>query len=155
MNGRFALLLRKSLQRLVPSRSHQVSVEQISSRRASLVNRRVLVAIAYVMQKAPYVFPIIGGRKVEHLKQNLQGLDVALTQDHINYLESILPFDLGFPTGRFVSTISTILWMAYVQLISTIMNRETVPPTISCTRMLALLINGPRRKPFALQSSRT
>lgn len=25
------------------------------------------VAIAYVMQKVPYVFPIIGGRKVEHL----------------------------------------------------------------------------------------
>ena len=61
------------------------------------------VAIAYVMQKAPYVFPIIGGRKVEHLKQNLQGLDVALSEEHIKYLESILPFDLGFPTGRFVS----------------------------------------------------
>ena len=57
------------------------------------------VAIAYVMQKAPYVFPII----VEHLKQNLQGLDVALSEEHIKYLESILPFDLGFPTGRFVS----------------------------------------------------
>ena len=28
------------------------------------------VAIAYVMQKAPFVFPIIGGRKVEHLHQN-------------------------------------------------------------------------------------
>lgn len=64
-----------------------------------------LVAIAYVMQKAPYVFPIIGGRKVEHLKQNIQALDIALTDEHIKYLESILPFDLGFPTNQFVSLI--------------------------------------------------
>lgn len=61
------------------------------------------VAIAYVMQKAPYVFPIIGGRKVEHLHQNIGSLDVALTPEHIQYLESILPFDLGFPASRFVS----------------------------------------------------
>ena len=26
----------------------------------------LLVAIAYVMQKTPYVFPIVGARKVEH-----------------------------------------------------------------------------------------
>lgn len=55
------------------------------------------------MQKIPYVFPIIGGRKVEHLKQNIQALDIALTDEHIKYLEGILPFDLGFPTGQFVS----------------------------------------------------
>lgn len=55
------------------------------------------------MQKAPYVFPIIGGRKVEHLHQNIESLDIALTPEHIAYLESILPFDLGFPANRFVS----------------------------------------------------
>ncbi|CAL1697544.1 unnamed protein product [Somion occarium] len=59
------------------------------------------VAIAYVMQKIPYVFPIIGGRKVEHLYQNLEALDIALTANHIDYLESILPFDRGFPYNRF------------------------------------------------------
>ncbi|CAL1709975.1 unnamed protein product [Somion occarium] len=59
------------------------------------------VAIAYVMQKAPYVFPIIGGRKIEHLHQNLEALNIALTPEHIKYLESILPFDLGFPYNNF------------------------------------------------------
>jgi len=59
------------------------------------------VAIAYVMQKAPYVFPIIGGRKVEHLQQNLEALSIALTPKHIEYLESILPFDIGFPQKFF------------------------------------------------------
>lgn len=61
------------------------------------------VAIAYVMQKTPYVFPIIGGRKIEHLMANIEALDIALEESHIKHLESILPFDLGFPHNIFVS----------------------------------------------------
>lgn len=61
------------------------------------------VAIAYVMQKAPYVFPIIGGRKVEHLEANLEGLEIVLTPEHIKYLENAAPYDLGFPVGMIVS----------------------------------------------------
>ncbi|KAJ3832948.1 Aldo/keto reductase [Lentinula raphanica] len=56
------------------------------------------VAIAYVMQKTPYVFPIIGGRKVENLVANLEALDISLSDEHIKDLKSILPFDIGFPT---------------------------------------------------------
>ncbi|KAK0492002.1 NADP-dependent oxidoreductase domain-containing protein [Armillaria luteobubalina] len=56
------------------------------------------VAIAYVMHKTPYVFPIIGGRKVEHLEANLKALDISLSQEQIEYLESTMPFDPGFPT---------------------------------------------------------
>ncbi|EEB89611.1 hypothetical protein MPER_12269 [Moniliophthora perniciosa FA553] len=55
------------------------------------------VAIAYVMQKTPYVFPIIGGRKVENLVSNLEALDLTLTDDQITYLESIIPADPGYP----------------------------------------------------------
>ncbi|EMD34692.1 hypothetical protein CERSUDRAFT_116883 [Gelatoporia subvermispora B] len=57
------------------------------------------VAIAYVMQKTPYVFPIIGGRKVEHLMANIEALDISLSEEQIKYLESVQPFDLGFPTA--------------------------------------------------------
>ena len=56
-----------------------------------------LVAIAYVMHKAPYVFPIIGGRKVEHLLANLEALDTSLSDEQINFLEAVEPFELGFP----------------------------------------------------------
>ncbi|KAG6910646.1 hypothetical protein DXG01_009156 [Tephrocybe rancida] len=59
------------------------------------------VAIAYLLQKTPYVFPIIGGRKVEHLLGNIEALDPTLTPEHINYLESVVDFDIGFP-GNFV-----------------------------------------------------
>ncbi|KAJ6615479.1 Aldo/keto reductase [Mycena sp. CBHHK59/15] len=56
------------------------------------------VAIAYVMQKVPYCFPIIGGRKIEHLMSNIEALDISLSVEQIAYLESVLPFDLGFPS---------------------------------------------------------
>ncbi|KAH9897655.1 Aldo/keto reductase [Cubamyces lactineus] len=55
------------------------------------------VAIAYVMQKTPYVFPILGGRKPEQLYANIEALDIALTDEQIRYIESAVPFDLGFP----------------------------------------------------------
>ena len=61
------------------------------------------VAIAYVMQKTPYVFPIIGGRKIEHLIANLEALKISLSEEQIKYLESVVPFDPGFPTTMIVS----------------------------------------------------
>ncbi|KFY15565.1 hypothetical protein V492_01906 [Pseudogymnoascus sp. VKM F-4246] len=57
------------------------------------------IAIAYVMAKAPYVFPMVGGRKIEHLKDNIQALKIRLTPEQIAYLEGVKPFDVGFPTN--------------------------------------------------------
>ncbi|KAK0231790.1 NADP-dependent oxidoreductase domain-containing protein [Armillaria nabsnona] len=56
------------------------------------------VAIAYVMHKTPNVFPIIGGRKVEHLKANIEALNVSLSKEQIEFLDGAVPFDPGFPT---------------------------------------------------------
>ena len=66
------------------------------------------MAIAYIMQKTTHVFPIIGGRKVEHLNNNIAALDVTLTDEQIKYIESVLPFDLGFPHIFIVSSTSQI-----------------------------------------------
>jgi diketogulonate reductase-like aldo/keto reductase len=59
------------------------------------------IALAYVLQKTPNVFPIIGGRKVEHLNDNIKALSIKLTDEQIKYLESQTEFDIGFP-GNFV-----------------------------------------------------
>lgn len=59
------------------------------------------IALAYVLCKAPNVFPIVGGRKVEHLHDNIQALSIRLTETQIRYLELVIPFDLGFP-GNFI-----------------------------------------------------
>ncbi|CAI4907226.1 ANM_HP_G0096180.mRNA.1.CDS.1 [Saccharomyces cerevisiae] len=57
------------------------------------------IAIAYVRSKAKNVFPLVGGRKIEHLKQNIEALSIKLTPEQIEYLESIIPFDVGFPAN--------------------------------------------------------
>lgn len=49
------------------------------------------------MHKAPYVYPIVGGRKVEHLKGNIEALKLKLTDEEIEEIEGAVPFDVGFP----------------------------------------------------------
>ncbi|KAL9604676.1 MAG: hypothetical protein Q9219_000396 [cf. Caloplaca sp. 3 TL-2023] len=55
------------------------------------------IALRYLMHKAPYVFPIVGGRKVEHLKGNIEALKIDLSDKEVDEIEQALPFDVGFP----------------------------------------------------------
>ncbi|KAL8714059.1 MAG: hypothetical protein Q9225_006642 [Loekoesia sp. 1 TL-2023] len=55
------------------------------------------IALRYVMHKSPYVFPIVGGRKVEHLKSNIEALKIDLTDEEIDEIDQAVPFDVGFP----------------------------------------------------------
>ena len=64
------------------------------------------MAIAYVMQKTPYVFPIVGGRKVEQLQGNIQALDVALSDEQIQKIEAAKPFFKGKMYAQFVSSLA-------------------------------------------------
>ncbi|KAK7464065.1 putative aryl-alcohol dehydrogenase aad14 [Stygiomarasmius scandens] len=80
------------------------------------------VAIAYVLQAAPYVFPIIGGRKPENLIANLEALDITLSKEQIEYLENVIPFNPGFPH----------IWIGDgtkpQQIISSVIHFQKVPP---------------------------
>lgn len=64
-----------------------------------------LVAITWCMQKFPYVFPTVGGRKVEHLLANLEALDISLSPEQIKFLDGVVPFEKGFPFKHFVSVL--------------------------------------------------
>jgi len=64
------------------------------------------VALAYVFKKAAQygiynVFPVVGGRKIEQLHDNIKGLKLTLNDRQMEYLEKVQqkvhPFDLGFP----------------------------------------------------------
>ncbi|KAI9670465.1 MAG: hypothetical protein M1829_004788 [Trizodia sp. TS-e1964] len=55
------------------------------------------IALAYVMHKAPYVFPICGSRKLEHLKGNIAALAIELSEQQIKDIEGAVKFDIGFP----------------------------------------------------------
>jgi hypothetical protein len=43
----------------------------------------------------------VGGRKVEHLKDNIKSLEITLTDAHVAQLEEVNPFDFGFPYNHF------------------------------------------------------
>ena len=59
------------------------------------------VALAYVMHKAPYTFPIVGGRKVEHLKGNIEALGLRLSEEEIKEIDGSYNFEIGFPHNMF------------------------------------------------------
>ena len=72
------------------------ALEAVAKRRNTIITS---VAMAYVMHKTPYVFPIVGGRTIDHLKQNIEALALELTQEDIDEIEGAVPFDIGFPNN--------------------------------------------------------
>jgi aryl-alcohol dehydrogenase-like predicted oxidoreductase len=94
------------------------------------------IALAYVMHKAPYVFPIVGGRKVDHLKGNIDALGVKLSQEEIDEIDAAEPFDIGFPMnflfGYGGKQFKTGMGPNDIQLLTTTTRIETVPkPQVS------------------------
>jgi aryl-alcohol dehydrogenase-like predicted oxidoreductase len=69
-------------------------LESVAQRHGTVITS---VALAYVLRKAPYVSPIIGGRKVEHLESNIQALGLELSDEDVKEIEGAYEFDVGFP----------------------------------------------------------
>lgn len=84
--------------KIAPASEKQVLIskklEEIADRKGSLITS---VALAYVMHKTPYVFPIVGGRNLEHLKGNVDALELELSEEEVDEIEAAVPFDMGFP----------------------------------------------------------
>ena len=38
---------------------------------------------------------LVGGRKVKHLQDNIAALDIHLSDQQVQLLESVVPFDVG------------------------------------------------------------
>lgn len=70
------------------------ALEEIANAKSTAITS---VALAYVMHKAPYVFPVIGGRRIEHLKVNIEALELELSEEDITKIEGAADFDIGFP----------------------------------------------------------
>jgi aryl-alcohol dehydrogenase-like predicted oxidoreductase len=74
-------------------------VEQVSQALESIALRKnakiTSVALANVMYKAPYLFPICRGRKIEHLQANIDALTLSLSAADLDEVEQALDFDLG------------------------------------------------------------
>ena len=70
------------------------ALEKVADRKSTAITS---VALAYVLHKAPYVFPIVGGRKLEHLKGNIEALGLELSDEDMAEIDGAAPFDVGFP----------------------------------------------------------
>ncbi|OGM47431.1 sterigmatocystin biosynthesis dehydrogenase stcV [Aspergillus bombycis] len=83
---------------IIPLSEHDRNVSGVLERVAMSKGVPMLqVALAYVVQKAPYVFPIVGVRKVEHLMGVEPAVHIALTDEEVNAIENAYEFDPGFP----------------------------------------------------------
>ncbi|KAK9473864.1 NADP-dependent oxidoreductase domain-containing protein [Dipodascopsis tothii] len=93
----------RSLARL-RSVEKQVSkvLEKISVRKSVPLTS---IALAYIMHKTTYVFPIVGGRKPEHLAANIAALSIELSPEDIAEIEDAYNFDPGFPHTFLTATI--------------------------------------------------
>jgi len=69
-------------------------LERIAKEKGSTVGA---IATAFVLAKTPYVFPILGGRKVSQLEDNIKGLEVKLTDADLKVLEEASPLARPFP----------------------------------------------------------
>lgn len=57
----------------------------------------VCVGLAYVMQKQPYVFPLIPNPSVGGLQESMQALTITLSKTDMARIEGAAPFSPGFP----------------------------------------------------------
>jgi len=82
----------------IPTSQHD---KDVSKKLENLANRKgcnlLDIALAYPMQKTTYVFPIVGGRKLEHIKANIESLKASLSEADIDEIENAYHFDPGFP----------------------------------------------------------
>ncbi|KAK1147556.1 hypothetical protein N8T08_000898 [Aspergillus melleus] len=82
----------------IPTSEHDKEVSAVLEKISQTRGVKLLdIALAYVMQKSTYVFPIVGCRKVEHLQGSIDGLRLALTEAEVEEVEQAYPFDFGFP----------------------------------------------------------
>ncbi len=77
------------------------TVLRVSKKLEEIANKKntsiTSVALAYAMHKYPYVYPIVGGRKVEHLKSNIEALSLELSEEEVAEIEKESGMKPEFP----------------------------------------------------------
>ena len=53
--------------------------------------------LVLTINRSPYVYPIVGGRKVEHLKGNIEALGLRLDEEELDKIDNAYGFEIGFP----------------------------------------------------------
>ncbi|MFI1094439.1 aldo/keto reductase [Streptomyces sp. NPDC020917] len=77
-------------------RDHEV-IDAVAEVADALATSSAAVALAWLRAREGTVVPIVGARRLDHLEDNLAGLDVALTPDHLSRLDAVSTPDLNYP----------------------------------------------------------
>ena len=85
---------RKSMPLSEHDKSISRHLEAIGNRKETNLHA---IALAYCMQKAPFVFPIVGCRSVHHLQNSIDALAVRLDDEDVAEVDDGYAFRHGFP----------------------------------------------------------
>lgn len=55
------------------------------------------IALSWVRAQSPHIIPIIAGRKVSQIKDNLESLSLTLPEEHLLALNEVSKIEMGFP----------------------------------------------------------
>ncbi|KAI9094014.1 NADP-dependent oxidoreductase domain-containing protein [Phlyctochytrium arcticum] len=80
-----------------PTANEEAVTAKLSEIATRLSTRLTSVALAYIMHKYPYAYPIVGGRTLDHIKSNIAALSLSLSDKDISEIEGAASFDVGFP----------------------------------------------------------
>ncbi|MEV4539458.1 aldo/keto reductase [Asanoa sp. NPDC049518] len=80
-----------------PSDADYDVIEAVAAIAEELGTTAAAVSLAWLRARAGTVVPIIGARKVSHLEDNLAGLTVRLTDEHLRTLDTVSTPDLDYP----------------------------------------------------------
>jgi aryl-alcohol dehydrogenase (NADP+) len=80
-----------------PSEDEYAVIDAVAAVADELGTTSAAVSLAWLRARAGTVVPIVGARRVEHLRDNLAGLDVTLTAGQIRTLDEVSAPVLGYP----------------------------------------------------------
>lgn len=69
------------------------------------------VVLNWELQQPGICSPILGLRKMSHLEDNLRAMDFTLSREHVDRLNKVAKFDLGFPLDFIGTSYDTSPWV--------------------------------------------
>jgi aryl-alcohol dehydrogenase (NADP+) len=80
-----------------PSEAEFTVIDAVATIADELSTTSAAVSLAWLRARQGTVVPILGARRVDHLENNLAGLDVALTPAHLRTLDEVSAPTLNYP----------------------------------------------------------
>jgi aryl-alcohol dehydrogenase-like predicted oxidoreductase len=80
-----------------PSDDEYVVIDAVAKVAAELGTTSAAVSLAWLRAREGTVVPILGARRADHLNDNLAGLEVSLTSEHLRLLDEVSAPSLNYP----------------------------------------------------------